>query len=254
MNIGIIGLGRLGGALARGLCGGPNENRVYAFNRTRGKAVTLAARHPGLSILDSEREVLETCDPVFVWTKPEDALTILSKNADLIRIRQPLLVSCSLDVPLAEYATRWAKCHPNVNMAVRKGVTLVQYAPDLSDEDRTLIHGILSRIGTVYACSAEDLPFYSGLTSCGPALYATMLETLVDTMAARRGYDGDTCRRMVLETVLGTMLLQDEDGIDAAEVVRRVAHPGGSSERGVTILESILPDLYERMLVAMKKW
>jgi pyrroline-5-carboxylate reductase len=59
---------------------------------------------------------------------------------------------------------------------------------------------------------------------------------------------------MVCETVLGTMLLQESDGIDASEVVGRVAHPGGSSEAGVNYLRPILSEFYEKMLKAMKKW
>ena len=59
---------------------------------------------------------------------------------------------------------------------------------------------------------------------------------------------------LVSVVVLGTVLLQELDGADAAEVVRRVAHPGGSSEAGVTHLRATLPSLYEQMLQKMHKW
>jgi pyrroline-5-carboxylate reductase len=81
-----------------------------------------------------------------------------------------------------------------------------------------------------------------------------MLELLADILAARRGYDRDLCRRMVRETMLGTLLLQESDGADASEVVNRVAHPGGPSEAGVAHLRSALPALYEAMLQKMQKW
>ena len=61
-------------------------------------------------------------------------------------------------------------------------------------------------------------------------------------------------RQMVRETVRGTVDLQDLDGADAAEIVRRVAHPGGPSEAGVTHLRSALPAMYEAMLKHMHKW
>lgn len=81
-----------------------------------------------------------------------------------------------------------------------------------------------------------------------------MLEMMADVMASHRGYDRETCRRMVRETVLGTFLLQEHDEIDASEVVYRVAHPGGSTEPGVRYLQSNLSEFYEAMLKAMKKW
>ncbi len=113
---------------------------------------------------------------------------------------------------------------------------------------------ILGSVGSVYILPPEEIPFSSALCSCGPALYATMLEALADTMAAHRGYDRELCRRMVRETALGTLLLQDLDGVDASEVVKRVAHPGGPSESGVAHLRATLPELYNAMLQEMRKW
>ena len=82
-----------------------------------------------------------------------------------------------------------------------------------------------------------------------------MLEMMADIMASHRGYDRETCRRMVRETVLGTLFLQEHDKIDASEIVYRVAHPGGSTEPGVNYLHSDFSELfYETMLKAMKKW
>jgi pyrroline-5-carboxylate reductase len=59
---------------------------------------------------------------------------------------------------------------------------------------------------------------------------------------------------MVRETLLGTLLLQEHDKIDASEVVHRVAHPGGSTEPGVHYLRSHFSEFNETMLKGMKKW
>jgi pyrroline-5-carboxylate reductase len=254
MSIGVIGLGRLGSALVRGLYREHRNGVIYGYNRTIAKGSILKTQCPDLQLCNSETEVLELSDTVFIWTKPQDAISIIEKNVDLIRKKQLLLVSCSLDVPLAHYTARWAECYPNINMAIGKGVTLIHYAPSLSDSDQILLTDILHQVGSVYPTSAEDMSFYSALSSCGPALYATMLEMLADMLVTQRGYDHEICRRMVQETVIGTMLLQEHDGIDASEIVHQVAHPGGSSEAGVGYLKSNLPEVYEKMLKAMKKW
>jgi pyrroline-5-carboxylate reductase len=141
-----------------------------------------------------------------------------------------------------------------VNLSVGSGVTALNYGPKLDDADRQLVHNILGSVGSVYVLPPDEIPFYSALFSCGPALYATMLETFADTMAARRGYDHEVCKRMVRETALGTLLLQERDSADASEVVDRVAHPGGSSEAGVAHLRETLPALYEMMLQKMRTW
>jgi len=254
MNIGIIGLGRLGAALARGLATANAASAIYGCNRSPAKAAMLARQVPTLRLCSAATEVLRQCELVFLWTKPPDALEILQSNAGLIRERQSLLVSCIAGVPLARFTDRWAESLPNVNLPVGRGVTAVAFAPTLDQAGRQLIHDVLASVGSVYELPVEEIPFYSALCSCGPALYATLMEVLADTLAARRGYDRDLCRRMVRETMLGTVLLQESDTADAAEIVRRVAHPGGPSEAGVAHLRAALPPLYELMLQKMRKW
>jgi competence protein ComER len=254
MSIGVIGLGRLGSALVRGLFGDKGDESVYGFNRSPGKGSALKRECPGLLVCNSAAEVIELCDVIFVWTKPDDAMSIMEDNAALIAARHPLLVSCALNVPMSHHSGRWAECYPNINMAVGKGVTVIHYAPSLPESDRTRLRDILSRVGTVYESTAEDMPYYSALCSCGPALYAMMTELLADVLCSRRGFDRALCRRMVRETVLGTALLQEADASDAAEVAHRVAHPGGSTDAGLRHLKTVLPGIYEQMLKDMKKW
>lgn len=253
-TIGIIGLGRLGSALARGLDRSGHAGGLCAFNRGRAKGQTVAEIVPSLQLCSSAGEVLENSQVVFLWTKPPDALQVLEENRGTIRSQRPLIVTCVIGVPLARFTDRWAECLPNVNLSVRRAVTALSYGPKLDDADRRLVHNVLESVGSVYVLPPDEIPFYSALFSCGPALYATMLETLADTMAVRRGYDREVCKRMVRETMLGTLLLQEREGADASEVVDRVAHPGGPSEAGVAHLRSTLPALYEMMLQKMRKW
>ena len=254
MKIGIIGLGRLGAALARGLCRAGVTHDLFVCNRTPAKAEALARELPGLRLCASPAEVLRTCDPVFLWTKPPNAIRVLEDGRALIAELKILVVSCIAGVPLAQFTPRWAESLPNVAMAVGRGVTLVDFPPGLAETDRATVRDLLGVVGTVHEVPAVEIPYYSALMSCGPALYAVMLEQFADTLAARRGYDRDLCRQMVHETIAGTLALQAEEGIDAAEVVRRVAHPGGSTEGGLGVLREALPALYERMLRGMRKW
>ncbi len=254
MKIGIIGLGRLGSALARGLARAEASHAVFACTRTPAAAGALARDLPRLRLLRTPADVLRAGDLVFLWTKPADAAEVLASNQELIREQRPLLVSCTPGVPLARFTARWAESLPNVNLAIGRGVTAVAYAPTLDKADRRLVHDALAAAGSVYELPVEEIPFYAALFSCGPALFAAMTELLADTLAARRGYHRNLCRRMVRETVLGTALLQESDNADAAEIVRRVAHPGGPSEAGVAQLRASLPPVYELMLQQMHKW
>jgi pyrroline-5-carboxylate reductase len=254
MNIGIIGLGRLGAALACGLDRFWNKGEVYGFNRSADKARAVCRLAPRLLLLDSAAAIFERCDPVFLWTKPADALALLEANRGLVRERNPLVVSCVTHTDFGRYCGRWAETLPNVNLPAREGVTLVWYPESLPKADRLMLEEILRAVGTAYELPRDEIPYYAALASCGPALYAVMLETLADTLSGCRGYDRDFCRALTRETARGTAVLQSLDRLDAASLVERVAHPGGPSEAGSNYLREQLPGVFAEMLKKMRKW
>ncbi len=253
LSTGISGLGRLGGALAGGLARA-GVRQVCGFNRTAGRAREVAARAPGLTLLPSAGDVLERCDPVFLWMKREDATEVLEAHREIVAGRAPMIVTCTPGVPVAEHTGRWAETLPNVSLCTGQGATLLAWGPELSEADRERVRALLRTCGAVHELPAAELTFYAALTSCGPALYARMMELWADALSARRGYDREACRAMVRQTAAGTLALEEEDGIDAAEVIRRVAHPGGSTIRGLAVLDRLFPDMAEEMLRAMGKW
>jgi competence protein ComER len=254
MNIGIIGLGRLGSALARGLDRAGCPDPLFGYNRNSEKGESVRAQAKSLKLCGSEGDIFSQCGLVFLWTKPKDAEAVLELNKAAIGEHNPFIVGCTVGIPFAGYTDRWAECLPNVNMPTGKGVTLIAHRPEITEHDRDLLLQVLGLVGSVYEVPAAELVYYSALASCGPALYVTMTEMLADVFSAHQGYDRALCRRMVRETVAGTMALQELDGLDAAGLVHRVAHPGGPSEAGVRHLSALLPQAYPEMFKAMKKW
>ncbi len=254
MAIGIRGLGRLGEALARGLGRGRAPGQVLGFNRSAAKGRAAAERAPGLTLLGSAREVLERCDPVFLWMNRKDATEVLEAHHALLAERQPLIVTCAAEVPVADHVRRWVESLPNVNLPTGRGVTLLACGPGVSDADRATLRRMLASTGAVHEVPAAELTYYSALCSCGPALYARMMQRFADALAERRGYDRELCRGLVRDTMAGTVALLEQDLISADELIWRVAHPGGSSEKGLAVIDRRFPALVEEMLQAMGKW
>jgi pyrroline-5-carboxylate reductase len=253
MAIGIIGVGRLGGALAKGLSRA-EFGEVYVFGRTPERVRAVLAEAPGVTALASSAEVFERCEVVFVWMDPAAAGGVLSANAEILQRRRPLIVTCAPGLAPGDYSPKWADTLPNVNLSTGLGATLLAWGPGLSDAERASALAPLRACGAVYEMAAEELTHYSALASNGPAFYAQLMELWADALAERHGYDKELCRAMVRQTVAGTIALQDQDGIDAAEVIHRVAHPGGSTLKGLAVIDTDFPSTAQNMLRAMDKW
>ncbi|HAM44093.1 MAG TPA: hypothetical protein DCM67_03580 [Propionibacteriaceae bacterium] len=252
MGIGIIGLGRLGGPLARGLAAA-GIAEVYGFSRSRDKAEQIARQAAGLTLLDSAAEVLRRSDTVFVWMAPGQVNEVLTANADALSHR-PILVNCSPGQDLGAFTDRWVDTYPNVNSATGQGSTLLSWGPGLADPDKQRVRSLLEAVGVVYEVEPTQLDAYCALTSNGPAFYAFILQAWADTVAERHGLDVDLARSMVRQTMVGTVALQEAEGIDAAAVIAQVAHPGGSTEPGLAVLAADFRPMAERMLQAMGRW
>jgi len=74
------------------------------------------------------------------------------------------------------------------------------------------------------------------LMSCGPAFLALVVDALADA-GARHGLEPGQARRLVVETMAGTAAYLDANGLNAADLRRRVATPGGLTEKGLGVLE-----------------
>ena len=74
------------------------------------------------------------------------------------------------------------------------------------------------------------------LMSCGPAFMALVAESFADA-GADHGLDRDDAVRMTVETMAGTAAYLSEHGYDTETIRTRVATPGGTTERGLMLLE-----------------
>lgn len=249
MDIGIIGLGRLGAPLARGLSKA-GISGLYGYSRSRDKAEQVAAQAPGLVLLDSAAEVLRRCEVVFIWMAPNQVSEVLDANREALSHR-PILVNCSPRQNLSDYTDRWVDTYPNVNSATGQGGTLVSWGPGMAERDQETVRALLQAAGAVYELPAGQLDAYCALTSNGPAFYAHIMQTWADVVAQRHGLDVDLARAMVRQTFAGTVAAQDADHLDAAAIIHEVAHPGGSTEPGLAVLAEEFAPLAGRMLDAM---
>jgi pyrroline-5-carboxylate reductase len=96
---------------------------------------------------------------------------------------------------------------------------------------------LMGRSGTVIRLDDEPLiePAMA-LMACGPAFMALVAETFAEAGAAH-GLDPEVAMRMVVETMGGTAEYLAQHDYDGPDLRTRVATPGGTTERGLIVLE-----------------
>lgn len=125
---------------------------------------------------------------------------------------------------------------PNLPVAIGKGVVGLHGA--LGDEDRTAAIVLMSPLGLVeWIADEAHFDAVTALSGSGPAFVYRFIDSLAKGGAAL-GLPADQAARLALATVEGAALLAAGSDVSPAEFADRVASKGGSTRRGLDVLDA----------------
>ena len=229
MKLGLIGAGNMASALARGI-GEP----VLVHDIDEPKARQLAAELGGEAV--GPEELASQADVVVLCHKPQQ-LDEVAERISPRAIASILAATTTSQIEAAYPDTPVYRFIPNIPAEVRKGVLC--YVPGslaARGPEQELLE-LFGRAGAILRLDEEPLiePAMA-LMSCGPAFMALIAESFADA-GSRHGLPRDDAMRMVVETMGGTAAYLAANDWDAEGLRKRVATPGGATERGLVRLE-----------------
>lgn len=196
-------------------------------------------------------------------------------DAVLLGIKPQLLVEVApLVAPLAQTETTVISILAGVELAVLEALFpnargIVRLMPNLSaalgkspiamaecglDEGgRTAIVELLEPLGMPEWVGEADFDLVTALAGSGPAFVYRFIDAL-GSAAAALGLEENQARRLALATVEGAAALAASSPHDPAELARRVASPGGTTQAGLDAMDdgARLPALLKKTLRAAR--
>ena len=232
MKLGLIGAGNMASALARGI-GEP----IVVHDIDEEKARALADELGGEAV-GSNAEVAERSDALVLCHKPKQLEEVAREIDGRATVVVSILAATSTE-KLAE-AYPGASIHrfiPNIPTEVRRGVLAYVRGPRAEEGPEDEILELIGRTGTVIRLDDEPLiePAMA-LMACGPGFMALVAEKFAEAGAAH-GLDPGDAMRMVVETMGGTADYLAGHDYDGPALRKRVATPGGTTEKGLIALE-----------------
>jgi pyrroline-5-carboxylate reductase len=233
--IGIVGLGTLGTALARGWRRARPELEIFAT--TRGASALPDFVTPCATNI----ELATRSNVVVVCVKPQQAAGVLEEIAPVLTPEHSVVSTCTavaLDalaakLPLTE---RLARAMPNIACEFNEGVTALAFAQTWPAQSRDEILALFSLLGDAPVLDERHFDAVTALSGCGPAYVCVIAEALGDA-GVKAGLPRSVARRMAVQTLLGsTVLLRSVDEHPAA-IRDRVTTPGGCTIDALTQLE-----------------
>ena len=242
MKIGFIGLGNMGGSLARLVAQDERfRSELLLANRSRDKAEKIATELGGQPV--SNAEVFSRAEVIFLGIKPAQFADLLTEYQEVLEKRESLLlVSMAAGLPLETLENlipshhRWIRIMPNTPVVVGEGVISFALSQQANQADEDLLCELLSSAGLLVKLEEKQLDAATALAGCGPAFVYLFIEALADA-GVRVGLSRDISLQLANQTLLGAVKLSQVSGQHPALLKDQVCSPAGSTIAGVASLE-----------------
>ncbi len=240
MTVAFIGTGNMGGALARAAAKSPLCTRLLLSNRSPEKAKKLC-EELGASLTDNRGAAAEA-DVLFLGVKPQGLDEMAAGIRETLAGRERcVVVSMVAGRSVAELEALLGgqpvvRILPNIPVAVGEGVTLLCASDKVTEEEKSLVMGLLAPSGMVAELHEEQLDAASGVTGCGPAFAALFIDALADGAVAC-GLPRREAIAFAAQMLAGTARTLLASGEHPDALKDRVCSPGGSTIQGVRKLE-----------------
>lgn len=240
MDIGILGCGTIGRALAHGLMSNSRVNRIVATSRAK------CASFPGLPDvvgLETNRELARVSDVVVFCVKPAQMENVVCEVTPDLR-EGTLLVSVAAGVA-TKSIYRWSggrfpiiRAMPNMPCRIGAGITALAAAFSIAtDQHLELARDLFVALGRVVTVEEAQMDAVTALSGCGPAYVYLIIEAFVDA-GVSLGLSRALSLELAAQTLVGSAALALASGAHPGALRDEVATPDGCTIDGLLALEA----------------
>ncbi len=243
-SVGIVGLGNMGGAVARGLVrAGMHPDNVFGFDLAEGLAVAC-----GVTPVDGVDALAARSDVVIVAVKPAQIADVVRRV--VAHVRPSLIISLAAGVPIralrdaahrgdAPAGVAIVRVMPNLGAAFAASATALIAEAGTDPADVASAVAVFECVGTVIELKSEaDMHAFTGAVASGIAYAFVFAEAVADGAVAEglpRALALQSARAMLSSA--SAVLNGDERG--PAALKDAVCSPAGTTIEGVAALESL---------------
>ena len=207
--------------------------------------MSYSAVDPMATFPDSRVEMFKSADDIqggpfdllIIAVKPQmiadvipDYLKFLTPNAPAFSIAAG--VSCQRLESIVG-ARSVIRVMPNMPASVGKGVSGLLFNDKTPDDVKETARTMMRATGSVVEVETEDgLDRFTAIAGSGPGFVFEMARAFMEA-AKELGFDDGESRKLVLDTIAGTIEMASQSGKDLAELRNAVTSKAGATEAGL---------------------
>ena len=241
-RIAVLGAGRIGEALIRGLLssGWRDTSDIAASTRREERVDELRERH-GIEATLSNGEAAARAALIVIAVKPQDIDTLLGEIGPLVQPEQTVLTIAAA-IPTASVERHLGagvpvvRAMPNTPSTVHEGIAGLCAGAHAGEEHLKLAEEALLHLGAVVRVSESHMDAVTAVSGSGPAYFALLAEAMIEA-GILLGLAREVATQLVVQTMLGTAKQLRDEKMHPVELREMVTSPGGTTIAAIRELE-----------------
>lgn len=239
MDIGILGCGTLGRAIAQGLRSHASVERIAATTRSARPRIKDLDE---VVAVDSNRELASISDIVVICVKPSQVEAVAREIAQDLR-PGALVISAAAAIS-TESLRRWTggtaaivRAMPNMPARIGLGMTALAAGSNADASHLDLARDLFATLGRVVVVEERLMDAVTGISGCGPAYVYLIVEALAEA-GVSLGLPRNVALELAAQTLHGSAAMVLQTGIHPAALKDEVTTPAGCTIDGLLALEN----------------
>jgi pyrroline-5-carboxylate reductase len=245
MKIGLIGCGKMGGALLRGVlkAGIAVQEDLIVYDRVTEAVATVEGEYAKVRVATRPADVAAAAELVILAVKPQDMQGLLKALGGASQGEGPVYLSIAAGITLAQLESwlgggaRVIRSMPNTPALLLAGASAYARGSRATEADIALAAQVLQAVGTASEVGEHLLDAVTGLSGSGPAYVYTVIEALADG-GVLMGLSRAAALQLAAQTVAGAAQMVLQTGKHPAVLRDEVTSPGGTTIAGLEQLEA----------------
>lgn len=244
MKLGVIGTGKMGSALLRGILDTSTlqQKDIAVYNHSEPNIKLLVADYPDITVCRSAIEVAEQCDVVMLSIKPYGILKMLGEVTNAGKGHSPLFISVAAGITINQMeqaskpGTRIIRTAPNTPALIGQGATAYTLGSEATPQDNEILVKLLSPAGMLEAVPETQLDAIAAIAGSSPAYMFVILDALCEAGVAL-GLPRNRARHFAVQAMLGSAMLAKQTDRHLMELRDDVTSPGGSTIAALNVMD-----------------
>lgn len=243
-KIAIIGIGNMGGAIAKGLQKQSSipTGSIALCDISEERLNEFRAISKEWKITTSATETVKDADIIILAVKPWLVATVANQIADSLDYTNQILISVAAGVEIEKLKNYFDsnatifRIIPNTSIEVLQSVSSIAYE-NASDEQVEIVTSIFNQLGKTFIIQESQLNAMMSLSSCGIAFAFRYIRAAMEA-GVELGIYPNVAKEVVMQTLKGAVTLLEETEAHPEVEIDKVTTPGGITIKGLNEMEA----------------